>query len=78
MQNPAETRNFHDPAVVASPQGDLSSERQGALPIPPSLKPSPNPGILPVANSQVEIGGPPGPEPTRYGDWERKGRCIDF
>jgi hypothetical protein len=19
-----------------------------------------------------------GPEPTRYGDWERKGRCIDF
>ena len=25
-----------------------------------------------------EIGGPKGPEPTRYGDWERKGRCIDF
>ena len=25
-----------------------------------------------------EIGGPRGPEPTRYGDWERKGRCIDF
>lgn len=25
-----------------------------------------------------EIGGPKGPEPTRFGDWERKGRCIDF
>jgi hypothetical protein len=25
-----------------------------------------------------EVGGPRGPEPTRYGDWERKGRCIDF
>ena len=25
-----------------------------------------------------EIDGPKGPEPTRYGDWERKGRCIDF
>lgn len=25
-----------------------------------------------------EIGGPSGPEPTRYGDWERKGRCSDF
>lgn len=25
-----------------------------------------------------EIGGPRGPEPTRFGDWERKGRCIDF
>lgn len=26
----------------------------------------------------AEIGGPPGPEPTRYGDWERDGRCVDF
>lgn len=26
----------------------------------------------------VEIGGPKGPEPTRYGDWEKNGRCIDF
>jgi hypothetical protein len=25
-----------------------------------------------------EIGGPEGPEPTRYGDWERNGRCSDF
>jgi hypothetical protein len=25
-----------------------------------------------------EIGGPAGLEPTRFGDWERKGRCIDF
>ena len=25
-----------------------------------------------------EIGGRPGPDPTRYGDWEIKGRCVDF
>lgn len=25
-----------------------------------------------------EIGGRPGPDPTRYGDWEKAGRCIDF
>jgi hypothetical protein len=25
-----------------------------------------------------EIGGVKGPEPTRYGDWENKGRCTDF
>jgi hypothetical protein len=25
-----------------------------------------------------EIGGPSGPDPTRFGDWERGGRCIDF
>lgn len=32
----------------------------------------------PAAAPQPESGGPKGPEPTRYGDWERKGRCIDF
>lgn len=25
-----------------------------------------------------EIGGPAGPEPTRFGDWEKAGRCSDF
>jgi hypothetical protein len=25
-----------------------------------------------------EIGGPKGLEPTRYGDWEKNGRCVDF
>ncbi|MCB2098781.1 MAG: DUF1674 domain-containing protein [Parvularculaceae bacterium] len=26
----------------------------------------------------AEKGGPKGLEPTRYGDWERKGRAVDF
>jgi hypothetical protein len=26
----------------------------------------------------AEYGGPKGKEPTRYGDWEKNGRCIDF
>ena len=25
-----------------------------------------------------EYGGPKGREPTRFGDWEKNGRCIDF
>ncbi|KLN61024.1 hypothetical protein WH96_09840 [Kiloniella spongiae] len=29
-------------------------------------------------DKKPEIGGPSGPEPTRYGDWERKGICVDF
>ena len=33
-------------------------------------------------NENVDItkeqGGPKGPEPTRYGDWEKAGRCSDF
>ncbi|MBI2585571.1 MAG: DUF1674 domain-containing protein [Rhodospirillales bacterium] len=32
----------------------------------------------PVIPAAREIGGPKGPEPTRYGDWEHKGRAIDF
>jgi hypothetical protein len=32
----------------------------------------------PSAPRPREIGGPKGPEPTRYGDWEYNGRCTDF
>ena len=32
----------------------------------------------PVRDPVPETGGPDGPEPTRFGDWERRGRCIDF
>jgi hypothetical protein len=31
-----------------------------------------------AAEQPVELGGPKGPEPTRYGDWERKGVAVDF
>jgi len=42
--------------------------------------PSPAPAEMPVPASPPaeEIGGRDGPEPTRYGDWEKNGRCIDF
>jgi len=30
------------------------------------------------AAKAAEEGGPSGPEPTRYGDWERKGIAVDF
>lgn len=39
-------------------------------------------GVAPKATADdppaTEIGGRGGPEPTRYGDWEKNGRCIDF
>jgi hypothetical protein len=31
-----------------------------------------------ATNRPKEIGGRDGPDPTRYGDWEKNGRCIDF
>jgi hypothetical protein len=39
----------------------------------PAAKPAENP-----ASKPKEVGGPTGPEPTRYGDWEKNGRCSDF
>ena len=40
-----------------------------------SPEPVPTP---PAPAAPVEVGGRDGPEPTRYGDWEKNGRCIDF
>ena len=40
---------------------------------PPAQQPPKLPPKLPK-----EIGGAPGPEPTRYGDWQHKGRVSDF
>jgi len=31
-----------------------------------------------IAARPMEVGGPEGPEPTRFGDWEKNGRCVDF
>jgi hypothetical protein len=45
-----------------------------AAPAPPA---APDDAALPPSQPD-ESGGPKGPEPTRFGDWERKGRCIDF
>ena len=41
------------------------------LPIPVAEKP-------PAPPMPKEVDGPKGPEPTRFGDWEQKGRCTDF
>ena len=42
-------------------------------------KPAPDSSAVQVERPrQLEVGGRPGPDPTRYGDWEKNGRCIDF
>ncbi len=43
----------------------------------PKLPTAPAPQRPPESRPK-EIGGPKGPEPTRYGDWEQNGRCTDF
>jgi len=55
----------------AAPQPSIVADAPTAeaAPVPPAAMRPTRP---------LEIGGPKGPEPTRYGDWERAGRCVDF
>lgn len=56
----------HAPPDPESPD-DTGEAAEGTPPASP-------PACAPVR----EIGGREGPEPTRFGDWEKNGRCIDF
>jgi hypothetical protein len=55
------------PKPVAPEDKDTKVSHKEAEPRDQSAKPAP-----------IEIGGRDGPEPTRFGDWEKNGRCIDF
>ena len=41
-------------------------------------EPDPKPPETPPSQPEGERGGPKGPEPTRFGDWEKNGRAFDF
>ena len=64
-----------DPAPIQPPP-------DGDMPLPGDPPPPPlgdPPAEAPIRLAlPPEIGGPKGPEPTRYGDWEQKGRVSDF
>ena len=66
-------------ARAAGPSGPPPDEPSGA-PEEADRAVAPAGGPPPRANPPAvpEIGGPQGPEPTRYGDWEKGGRCTDF
>ena len=49
--------------------------KKPSIPAPPVRETDVEPRQL---TEPREVGGPKGPEPTRYGDWEKGGRCIDF
>jgi hypothetical protein len=60
------------------PKHRIGAEFSGKLcAVTPRDDEKPTPPVVPPA-AEPEVGGPAGPEPTRYGDWERRGRCIDF
>ncbi len=72
MSDPAEPSEPADPPGAA-PGKVLSPAARRALQEAAERRQAGSPG--PTAH---EVGGPQGPEPTRYGDWERKGLAVDF
>jgi hypothetical protein len=75
MPVPGSTQKKPAPSGISVTDAD-------ANPVELSSKPeSSSADLSPAKDESVrsrELGGPAGLEPTRYGDWERKGRCIDF
>ena len=66
--------------ILADSMGMQMSDRK-TLPPPvpvPAIDYAATRAAAPAVATLREIGGPAGPEPTRYGDWEKNGRCIDF
>ena len=66
--------------AASHPPESAPGARAGSenMPTSPDNKPKLGDVFEQGLDADAEIGGPHGPEPTRYGDWERKGRCIDF
>jgi hypothetical protein len=56
----------------------MTDEQKLASTGPAKTPPEARDQKAPEPKKVPEIGGPKGPDPTRYGDWERNGRCIDF
>ena len=54
------------------------AERENKKPAAPDVQPRETVTQDSKPQRPKEIGGPKGPEPTRYGDWEVNGRCSDF
>jgi hypothetical protein len=60
------------------PQDKALAAEKPAGPPRPEPRPASPAGKGSGAAMPREIGGPPGPEPTRYGDWQFNGRVTDF
>jgi len=53
-------------------------EQESSVPAQDDTSKGPVPAPARPAPSPREFGGRGGLDPTRYGDWEKNGRCIDF
>ena len=76
---PGDASDGAAPAGGSASRGAAAEDRSGHEPSPGGAGPSEGAPDSPAESGRpVEIGGQKGPEPTRYGDWEGRGRCTDF
>jgi hypothetical protein len=68
----------NDPAEPPEPARVLSPAAQRALAEAEERRAARDAAERDAAEAALEHGGPTGPEPTRYGDWEKKGLAVDF
>ncbi len=68
-----ETPRHNDGVPHATPERPISTVARQALEEAAARRAAAAAAVLPP-----EDGGPRGPEPTRYGDWEKKGLAVDF
>jgi hypothetical protein len=74
MQNPADANAGTSVPTPSNQNTPTARSSEIAAVAPPAARAADSA----VKAAVAEIGGPSGPEPTRFGDWEKKGRCIDF
>ena len=79
------TKVYKPPSMMQKRGFTASRPNMAAATPPPKKKPieeeeeDEEEDLGPYVNPETgEVGGPKGPEPSRYGDWERKGRVSDF
>ena len=73
MSDESDTPAFNTDVPNATPDRPLTSEARRALEEAAARRAS-----QVAADIPTEYGGPSGPEPARYGDWEKKGLAVDF
>jgi len=79
MGTVAQRDNSDRPKAAPQVTREMFVERDGVPIRAPGVGTRREPAVASAeASTGGEHGGPDGPEPTRYGDWERNGRCSDF
>jgi len=73
MSSPSEPPVFNADASDVPPDRPLTPAARRALEEAAARR-----AASEATEMATEHGGPSGPEPTRYGDWEKKGLAVDF